>query len=373
MSHKLLVLGGYGNAGRLIARLLLQETDVQLILAGRSVEKAQKTARELNAHCGEHRVTGIRADASNPADLNNVFRGIDMVVVASSTAAFSHQVAAAALEAGIDYLDIQYATTKTAALQALSQKIEDAGRCFITDGGFHPGLPAALVRFAAMHFDRLEKANVGSVIQVDWKRLELGQSTIEEFVREFEDFQALYFKDGSWRRVGVLASMIPRYMDFGREFGRRYTVPMFLEEMRSLPKMFPSLKETGFFVGGFNWFVDWILTPIILLVLRLFPEKGIQPMAKLLIWGLETFTRPPYGTLVKLEARGIKEGLSQAMDVTVYHQDGYMATAVPAVACLLQYLDGSIRKPGLWLQALVVEPTRFMQDMERMGLRVQVS
>ena len=31
-----LLLGGYGNTGRLISRLLLQETDVQLVIAGRN-------------------------------------------------------------------------------------------------------------------------------------------------------------------------------------------------------------------------------------------------------------------------------------------------------------------------------------------------
>jgi saccharopine dehydrogenase (NAD+, L-lysine-forming) len=48
-----------------------------------------------------------------------------------------------------------------------------------------------------------------------------------------------------------------------------------------------------------------------------------------------------------------------------------MITAIPVAACLLQYLDGTIRKPGLWFQALVVEPERFMNDMERMGLEVR--
>jgi saccharopine dehydrogenase-like NADP-dependent oxidoreductase len=34
MNKKLLILGGYGNTGRLIAELMLQETDVRVILAG---------------------------------------------------------------------------------------------------------------------------------------------------------------------------------------------------------------------------------------------------------------------------------------------------------------------------------------------------
>ena len=53
-------------------------------------------------------------------------------------------------------------------------------------------------------------------------------------------------------------------------------------------------------------------------------------------------------------------------------ENGYAFTAIPAAACLLQYLDGSIRKPGLWLQGIVVEPDRLMVDMERMGIQVEL-
>ena len=60
------------------------------------------------------------------------------------------------------------------------------------------------------------------------------------------------------------------------------------------------------------------------------------------------------------------------MDITLYHKDGYMFTAIPVVACLLQYLDGSIKKPGLWTQANIVEPDRLLSDMERMGIEVKI-
>ena len=95
-------------------------------------------------------------------------------------------------------------------------------------------------------------------------------------------------------------------------------------------------------------------------------------MASWMDWGLRTFSKPPYGTLLKLGAQGIKDDLPHQVEISVYHQDGYVLTAIPVVACLLQYLDGSIRQPGLWFQALAVEPERFMADIERLGAELKI-
>ena len=178
MTKKILILGGYGNTGLPIAKGLLAETDVSLVLAGRSLDKATAQAAAFNRQFGGERVSALRVDAADPASLRAAFAGVDFVVVASSTAQYVETVARAAIEARIDYLDVQVSSAKLETLQALQGEIEHAGLCFITDGGFHPGLPAALVRYAAGRFDRLDKANVGSVIKIDWNALDLSPATV---------------------------------------------------------------------------------------------------------------------------------------------------------------------------------------------------
>jgi saccharopine dehydrogenase-like NADP-dependent oxidoreductase len=368
----ILLLGGYGNAGRHLARLLLQETDICLVIAGRSAEKAARAASELNRDDRGGRVVGIAADASDASSLKRALCGVDLVVVASSTARYARQVAGAALEAGIDYLDIQYSTQKIAALKSLAAQITAARCCFITDSGFHPGLPAALVRYAAPYFDRLEKANVGSVLKQDWASLTLPDDTIIELIEEINDFEPLFFKGGRWKKARLSGMLDYQSMDFGQTFGRQYCAPMLLEEMRSLPETIPSLKEAGFFVGGFNWFADWLVLPLAIGGLRIWPQGTTRPLAKLMKWGLNTFSKPPYGIVLKLEAQGIKDGQVKAMELSLYHADGYLFTAIPVAACLLQYLDGSIRRPGLWTQANLVQPERLVSDMTRMGVEVHL-
>lgn len=371
--HTIFILGGYGNTGRALAEILLKETSSHMILAGRDGERARRAAHAWNARFPGERVRGLTADAADPDRLHDALAEAGLLVVASSTAQYAQQVASVALDAGVDYLDPQYSREKLQILKAISPAIEAAGCCFITEGGFHPGLPAALVRYAGQRFERLLSARVGSVIKIDWAALDLSEATLEEFTAEFMDYQALHFHEGRWQRVGWLAMMKPSTMLFSHGFGRQYCLPMFLEEMCPLPEMYPHLEQTGFYVGGFNWFVDWLVMPLGMVLLKLWPKRAVKPMSSVLNWGLRRFSRPPYGTLLKLEARGAMEGSQCEMDLTVYHEDAYILTAAPMAACILQLLDGSIRKPGLWLQGLIVEPARLLRDLQRMGVEVAIS
>lgn len=369
----LLLLGGYGNAGRPVAELLLKFTPghVRLAIAGRSLSKATAFTEDLNRRHEGNRVDAVLADASDQASLETAFRGASMVVVLSSTSQYTENVARAALEAGADYYDIILSSEKLAVLQKLSPKIQESpDRIFITEGGFHPGLPAAMVRYVATKFDEIRTAEIGSVIWVDWRKVEMSDSTLEEMIVEFANMKSIIYVDGKWKDVGMMTSS--KYMDFGNPIGRQYGVPWLFEELKPLPQEIPSLQQVAFYIGGLNWFVDYVLSPIIVLWQKLSPKAGRLLLGKMLHWGLKTFQKgEPFITVLQLESRGVTNGQDRRGVLRISHQDAYILTAIPVVATILQYLDGDLRRSGgLSYQGLVVEPKRFLKDLEILGADV---
>ena len=361
---RICILGGYGNTGRLIAQKLLQHSDAEILIAGRDIARAREMTEELQWDHPGKSISPLRMDAADYESLLRGLNGTDWLVVASSTAIYTGTIARAALDTESDYYDLQYSLEKLEVLAGMEEEIRQRGRCFITDGGFHPGLPGAMIRYAASNVRDLHRALVGSVIQIEWRQYGFSGATVEEMVRELSAFLSLEYRDGDWRRVSWLK---PRRFDFHGEFGVQPTFPMMLEELRSLPEQIPTLRHAGFYVGGFNWFVDYLFMPVLWLLLKIRPQGWTKPMGRLLEWGLKSFSSPPYGTRLQLEASGRGENYR----LRIAHQDGYLLTAIPVVACLLQIMQDSIRTPGLWYQAQIVDPDRLIEDMEEMGIRVE--
>jgi len=91
---------------------------------------------------------------------------------------------------------------------------------------------------------------------------------------------------------------------------------------------------------------------------------------------MEDFRRPTDSKLTVVN-RYPKLGLeNNPLDVKVQcmhceHHSAYDFTVIPVIATLKQYIDGSIRKPGLWMMGHIVDPDRLLDDMRQMGVSIQ--
>jgi len=363
----IVILGGYGSTGRPLARHLLRESGAQIVVAGRHLERADQFVETLNKEFDGRstaRAIARAVDAADAMSLRSALTGADLLVVAAPTTQHTHLVARTTLDAGVDYLDVQLSAQKLAALRALTPEIERAGRCFITEAGYHPGLPAAMVRRAASHLDRLDRALTAGYLSVG-RDLAYSEA-VDELMEVFRRYDARVFRNGRWIPPG---RDYARRVDFGGEVGVRTCYPMFFEELGPLPDVYPSLEELGFYISGTHWFTDWVITPIAIGALKLAPRRALRPTGRLVWWAMQAFARPPFQVTLLVEAIGLKDGQPTRVTATVSHPDGYEITAIPVAACLLQYLDGTARRPGLWMMGHLVDPLRLFKDMERMGVR----
>jgi len=356
---KILILGGYGYTGKLLAKHLLAQTDAQIIISGRSLEKAKSFADGLN----DSRVTVQQVDASDFDSLTQALQGVTLCLVAAPITRHAETVIRACISARADYLDIQLSSKKLKTLYAAEEDIKKAGLCFITEAGFHPGLPAAMIRYAASKLSVTESALTAGYLNM--KDIPYSEA-VNELMDAFIEYQSQVFKNGAWTKP---TSWDMQSFNFGEDIGKRTCYSMFFEELRGIPDMIPTLTESGFYISGSNWFTDLLITPIVMVGLKLAPKRGIRPLGKLMWWGMGK-SKPPYVVALKVEAKGQLDGIQAQVDVRIAHPDGYELTAIPVVAYLKQYLDGSARKGGVHMMGHLAEPARLFNDMQKMGAQV---
>lgn len=370
MGKTFLIIGGYGNTGSFIAELLLKHTDSKIILAGRSLSKAEKTSQLLNTKFFDERVKAVRIDINAAETLPEKFSEADMVINAANNNSNFSDVANSILQAGKDYFGIQISSEKKyKTLTEISDLAEDKNLFFITDGGMTPGIPAALIRYSSRYFDKLESANVAGMIKLNWNDIEFSQSKKDEIVEEILSYKQLAYHNNNWIKPK------PKYykrFDFDNETRNVVAAPFMLEELRNLPGEFPFLHETGFYIAGYNPYVNYFMIPAAKKLLRYSPSFTKNAFGNSIVWGLKKLTRPPFISTILLSAVGRKDNLTKEVRIKISHHNGYWLTAASVTAVLFQYLRNNFTKPGLHFQGHLVNPLAFLKDLEQLGASVSI-
>lgn len=362
-SYRILLVGAAGHAGRKLAHYLLTDTDAAIILSGRSKTKLDELRSSLHSHDLAQRTELHEFDAGDFD--SSAIPKFDLLVNATAEGPHNSSLIQLCLDRRADWIDLQMTNELLAPSAELQKEIERAGCRFVVQAGFHPGIIAALVRYAAQQMDVLDGAVVGSVIR-DRTGLPF-TSGVEELVASFRDYKSEMYKDGRWQKLKF--ADYP-YIEFDHDFRRLLTYPVEMPELRRLPELLPDLKTTGFFVAGFNWFADYVLTPLIMLGSRIAPRQTASLLGRLLSWSTRKFAKPPYGTIVQVDAKGQNDGQPFRFRLSLFNEDAYVLTAVPTVAMAKQMMRKEIQ-PGVHLMGLCCDPVELFANIERTEIPVR--
>lgn len=81
---KILVLGGYGRAGRQIAFLLAKHTNYIVLIGGRNLSKVEGYTKDLLAKFPKRQIKAVKADADNLEEISKLTMDINLMIVCIS-------------------------------------------------------------------------------------------------------------------------------------------------------------------------------------------------------------------------------------------------------------------------------------------------
>lgn len=363
--RRILILGGYGQLGRAVADLLANETEAELVICGRDLDKAEPVVRQLTSRFPGRVFSARRVDVAYAEETAAALAGVDLLVICTTDCGSGGDVLRAALRAGVDCVDLRYPQSLASEALSLRREVEQAGRCFFTQAGHLPGLASVLLRLAVEGNGGVRSAELATMIRLPAMT---SAGAADEIVGIIRDLRREVLEAGQWRRAGLRAI---KKIDFGERFGTALCVPVHLAELDDLPARL-GVRHAAMHVAGANRFVDMVVVPLIMLLRGMRGQVATRLLARLLMFGVNSCPKPPFGAVFQVATEnGSPGGQDMSVKIKLHSGASYHFAAAAAVAGLLQYLDGSIAKPGLWFMGHEADPQRMLVDMGRMGVVVE--
>ncbi|MCF5744636.1 saccharopine dehydrogenase NADP-binding domain-containing protein [Pseudomonas tremae] len=157
MAFRVLVIGGYGNFGRLICNHLVNTPGIELVTSGRDSHKLATQFAELQTH-GGNACQSWCVDIMQAGNSESLRRlGIDLVIhTAGPFQGQSYAVAQHCIDAGVNYCDLSDCRTFVSGISALDTAAREAGVSLLSGCSSVPTLSAAIIDQHRQRFLRID-------------------------------------------------------------------------------------------------------------------------------------------------------------------------------------------------------------------------
>ncbi len=153
MGKKLLIVGGYGAVGEVISLALASKFPGQVIVAGRSYDKANALARP-----SEGKVIPLQIDVKTAHEHPDLLDDVAVVVICLDVP--DMRFVEQCLLRGIHYVDITAEDSILQQIEALDVVAKEGGSTAVLSVGLSPGLTNLLTRHIQTQFENLHQADI---------------------------------------------------------------------------------------------------------------------------------------------------------------------------------------------------------------------
>ncbi len=246
---KVLIIGA-GGVGNVVVKKCAQVPDVfnEICLASRTLNRCEKIQKEIK----NIKINIAQVDADNPKDVVKLIKKSKPDLIINVALPYQDlSIMEACLETGVHYLDTaNYEPKEEAKFSykwqwALHEKFKEKGIMALLGSGFDPGVTNVFCAYAKKnHFDEMHYIDI-----MDCNAGTHGHQFATNFnpeinIREITQ-RGKYYENGKWVETGPLS--IHKTFDFP-EIGDKEMYLLFHEELESLVKHFPEIKQIRFWM-----------------------------------------------------------------------------------------------------------------------------
>lgn len=349
----ILITGGYGTVGRLIAADLAPDYPDRVVVAGRSAQKAARLAAELG-----HGVRGRRIDVGEPGSIESALDGGVGVVMSCIDQPEPHLLRAA-IARGLAYTDIAPHLMTRRPTRAMKDEAARTGARIVVGAGLAPGISSLLARLGAERVGALEGVEVGVLLSVGDAYGPASRAYL------MEEISLPYSVRIDGAESPVRPFSVSARVDFPRPLGKRTAYPFpFSDQV-----FFPETLGASTAISRLALEPPWLGTLLSALArLRVNAVLGRRAGAaeraqRLVGWLKRRYEgRDFYGVVV--EVRG-SHGRVRASLIGHGQASG---TAIGAAALVRALVEGEVDQPGVWLAEQVVPTGPFFERLAARGM-----
>lgn len=344
---RVLIVGGYGTFGSRLAHLLADDARLHLIVAGRSLQKAEALCAGLAPGADRE---AARFDRNGNVDAQIAALRPQVVVDASGPfQAYGqnpYRIVAACIAQGCHYIDLADGAAFAAGIEAFNESARAAGVFVLSGASTFPVLTAAVLRDLVDDGMSIDEV-IGGIAPSP--SAGLGRSVIAA-IASYAGKPVSRLQDGrlQWdyglTRTRCFTIAPPGRLPLHNRLFALIDVP----DLRAIPQLWPELKSIWMGAGPAPEFLFRGLVALAWLVrLRVLPS--LLPLAglfhctmKILNWGEHRS-----GMFIRASGRDAQgRNLAKSWHLTAEGDDGPFVPAMAAAAILRKFLDGEVVPPG---------------------------
>ncbi|CAN5595926.1 saccharopine dehydrogenase C-terminal domain-containing protein [soil metagenome] len=379
---RVVVIGGAGAMGQVIVKDLLENEQIEVVIADYDRDKADQFAESLHSE----RVRGDFTDITNRPIMVKILTKADCVI--NSTPYYHNvNVMEAALEAGTNYIDLGGLFHVTKEQLKLHERFKEKNLTAIVGMGAAPGMTNIMAEAGQKDLDTVESIDilVGSVDNVKVDHPFMPPYSIETLIDEYT-LNPMVFEDGDYKAEAPLSGAL--MVDFPQPVGKQEAIYTLHSEVLTIPMTYKDkgIKRVTFRLGlplEFHEKIKFLMALGFGEKKQIATKEGDFTPRKLLAEMIGKFpvpqNEPDDCEVIRVDVKGSKGGkpILVRMETIVVSDKkwkvscGALDTGVPPSIAAQMIIAGQVEKKGVLAPEVALDPDKFFAELEKRNITIK--